>query len=114
MAILNFSAFAQAVQSGTANMEPTNVVRLILNSVTSCNNATNPAKGAYFESRECLEYFRAESNVSPKIAEATKNSGVCRFALEYFSNVKKSRGLLLVHLSKWKPENITSENPLSW
>jgi hypothetical protein len=34
--------------------------------------------------------------------------------LEYFSNVKKSRGLLLVHLSKWKPENITSENPLSW
>lgn len=86
MAILNFSAFAQAVQSGTANMEPTNVVRLILNSVTSCNNATNPAKGAYFESRECLEYFRAESNVSPKIAEATKNSGVCKFALEYFSN----------------------------
>lgn len=86
MAILNFSAFAQAVQSGTANMEPTNVVRLILSSVTSCNNATNPAKDVYFESRECLEYFRAETNVSPRITEATKNTGVCKFTQEYFLN----------------------------
>lgn len=86
MAILNFSAFAKAVQSGTANMEPTNVVRLILDSVTSCDNATNPAKGVYFEPKECLEYFRAETNVSPRIAEATKNSGVCKFVKEYFES----------------------------
>ena len=49
MSILNFSAFAKAVQSGTANMEPTNVVRLILDSVTSCDNTTNAAKDVYFQ-----------------------------------------------------------------
>ena len=86
LAILNFSAFAQAIQSGTANMDPTNVVRLILDSVTSCDKATNPANGAYFEPKECLEYYRAETNVSPRIAEATKNTGVCKFAQDYFAS----------------------------
>lgn len=103
MVILNFSAFAQAIQSGTANMEPTNVVRLILDSVTSCSNATNPAKGAYFESKECLEYFRAETNVSPRIAEATKNSGVCKFAKEYFEST------LLDPILPQRENNVVSE-----
>lgn len=86
VAILNFSAFAQAVQSGTANMDPTNVVRLILDSVTTCGSALNPAKDVYFEPKECNEYFKAETNVSPRIAEATKESAVCRFAQTYFED----------------------------
>jgi len=87
VATLNFSAFAQAIQSGTANMEPTNVVRLIFEAVTSCDNVMNPAKDAYYDSKECLAYFKAEANVSPKIAEATKVMVVCRHAEDYFSGI---------------------------
>lgn len=85
MSEFNFAAYARAIHAGATSLDPTNMVKKILDSIVMQDGVLNEKGSPYnITSKEALEWWNEEANIPPNIVDATKDVKIVSGVHSYF------------------------------
>ena len=95
MSEFNFAAYAKAIHAGAPSVDPTNMVKKLLDSIVMKDGVFNEKGSPYnITSKEALEWWNEEANIPPNIVTATSKSEIVKGVYLYFDKTIFQKVLL--------------------